>query len=148
MTRHRTGGLLLNFFFLRVHFFFFLRPHLRHMEVPGLRFKSETATATRDPMLQPTLKLNSNARSLAHWVRPGIKPAYSWILIGFLTRWATTGTPLSIELTYAPRVLKDMAGPGALGQSRGESSFSEKPKLSKVETECYLALWTEISLGP
>ena len=35
----------------------------------------------------------SNARSLTHWGRPGIKPASSWTLVGFLTRWTTTGTP-------------------------------------------------------
>ena len=34
-----------------------------------------------------------NARSLAHWERPGIKPTSSWISVGFLTSWATTGTP-------------------------------------------------------
>ena len=34
----------------------------------------------------------SSARSLSHWARPGIKAASSWILVGFLTRWATTGT--------------------------------------------------------
>ena len=35
----------------------------------------------------------SNAGSLTHWVRPEIKPASSWILVGFLTCWATMGTP-------------------------------------------------------
>ena len=34
-----------------------------------------------------------NARSLTHWARWGIKPASSWILVGFLSHWATTGTP-------------------------------------------------------
>ena len=28
---------------------------------------------------------HGNARSLTHWVRPGIKPASSWILVGFVT---------------------------------------------------------------
>ena len=28
---------------------------------------------------------HSNARSLTHWVRPGIEPASSWILAGFIT---------------------------------------------------------------
>ena len=27
---------------------------------------------------------HSNTRSLPHWVRPGIKPASSWILVGFI----------------------------------------------------------------
>ena len=34
----------------------------------------------------------SNARSLTHWVRQGIEPTSSWILVGFLTHGATTGT--------------------------------------------------------
>ena len=28
---------------------------------------------------------HSNARSLTHWARPGIKPQSSWILVGFVT---------------------------------------------------------------
>ena len=36
---------------------------------------------------------HSNAGSLTHWVRPGIKPSSSWIPVWFLTYWATTGTP-------------------------------------------------------
>ena len=35
---------------------------------------------------------HSHTRSLTHWVRPGIKPKSSWILVWFLTCWATTGT--------------------------------------------------------
>ena len=36
-----------------------------------------------------------NTGSLTHWVRPGIKPTWSWIPIRFVTLWATrTGTPL------------------------------------------------------
>ena len=36
---------------------------------------------------------HSNAESLTHCVRPGIEPTSSWILVGFVTCWATTGTP-------------------------------------------------------
>ena len=36
---------------------------------------------------------HSNTRSLTHWASSGIKPASSWILVGLLTRWATTGIP-------------------------------------------------------
>ena len=36
--------------------------------------------------------VHSNAGSLTHWVRPGIEPASSWILVGFVNRWAMTGT--------------------------------------------------------
>ena len=34
-----------------------------------------------------------NAGSLTHRVRPGIKPASSWILVRLVTCWATMGTP-------------------------------------------------------
>ena len=34
-----------------------------------------------------------NARSLTHWVRPGIELTSSLILVGFLTHWTTMGTP-------------------------------------------------------
>ena len=34
-----------------------------------------------------------NDESLTHRVRPGIKLTSSWIKVGFLNPWATTGTP-------------------------------------------------------
>ena len=36
--------------------------------------------------------VHGNAGSLTYWARPGIEPTCSWILVGFLTHWATTGT--------------------------------------------------------
>ena len=36
---------------------------------------------------------HSKAGSLTHLVGPGIEPTSLWILVGFVTRWATTGTP-------------------------------------------------------
>ena len=35
----------------------------------------------------------SNARSLTHWVKPGIKPTSSWMLVGFVNHWAMMVTP-------------------------------------------------------
>ena len=35
---------------------------------------------------------HSNTRSLTHWSRLGIEPVSSWILVGFITHWATRGT--------------------------------------------------------
>ena len=43
--------------------------------------------------LWPTHTACGNAGSLTHWARPGIEPSSSWILVRFLTPWATTGTP-------------------------------------------------------
>ena len=94
----------------RQHLFFFfpflsvsLGPHPQHMEIPWLGVESEpelpaciTATATYAAAY-------SNARSLTCWGRPGIKPTSSWILVGFLTQWATTGTPttpFSLQLSF------------------------------------------------
>ena len=87
-------------------FLFFLGPYLQHREVPRLGVKSE---------LQLTTSLrHSHTRSksricdvwctrqcdfiavamldpLTHWVRPGVRPASSWILVRFLTYWAPVG---------------------------------------------------------
>ena len=38
-----------------------------------------------------------NTGSLIHWARPGIEPETSSFLVGFINRWATTGTP---QLTF------------------------------------------------
>ena len=46
------------------------------------------------PRLQPTYTTaHSNAESLTQWARPGIEPATSWFLVGFVNHCATTGTP-------------------------------------------------------
>ena len=70
-------------------FFTFLGPHLQHVEVPRLGIEKKlqllayaTATATRNPSAI-FVRAHPNARSLTHWVRPGIKPTSSWILV----RW-------------------------------------------------------------
>ena len=36
---------------------------------------------------------HGNAGSLTHWARPGIEPASSRFLVGFINCWATTRTP-------------------------------------------------------
>ena len=54
-------------------------PEPQHL---GIRAMSATYTIAHD-----------NARSLTHWVRPGIKPATSWFLVEFVNHWARTGTP-------------------------------------------------------
>ena len=66
------------FLFLFFLSFVFLGPHRRHMEVPRLGVKLE--------LLLPTYTTaHGNAGSLTHWVRPGIKPATSWFLCGFVS---------------------------------------------------------------
>ena len=83
-------------------FFCFLGPYLWHMEVPRLGVESEqqllaytTATATPDPSWVCNLyHTHGNTKSLTHWARPGIEPPSLWILVRFITHWATTGTPI------------------------------------------------------
>ena len=43
-------------------------------------------------------RAHSNAGSLTHWVRPGIKPAPSWILVGFTS--TAPQSELSVVLFY------------------------------------------------
>ena len=70
------------------YFFFFLRPHLQHMEVPGLGIESKlplrpTPQSQRHGIWAASViyaAACSNAGSLTHRVRPGIKPASSWRL--------------------------------------------------------------------
>ena len=42
--------------------------------------------------MQPIPQLMAMTDLLTHWVRPGIKPSSSWILVGFLTQWTRRGT--------------------------------------------------------
>ena len=84
-------------------FIYFLGPHPWHMEVPRLAVQSElqlpactTATATPDWSCICDLHHSSwQCRSLTHWTRPGIKPASSWILVGFVNCWATMLPPVT-----------------------------------------------------
>ena len=58
-----------------------------------------TATATQDPShicYYPTA--HGNTGSLTHWARPWTEPASSWILVGFVNRWAMTETPRILNL--------------------------------------------------
>ena len=46
-----------------------------------------------------------NARSLTHWAGPGIEPTSSWILVEFLTCWATMGTPVFWYFKHSVRLI-------------------------------------------
>ena len=80
--------------------FCFSGPHLPLKEVPRLGGESElhvlaytTATAMQDPIHVCDLYHSSRQCWIpTHWARPGIKPAFSWILFGFITHWATMRT--------------------------------------------------------
>ena len=81
-------------------FLYILGPHPWHMEVPRLGVQSVW------PLPEPQqcqiwaasatyTTAHGHARSLTHWARPGIEPATSWFLVGFVNHWATTGIPIT-----------------------------------------------------
>ena len=82
--------------------FSFLGPHPQHIEVPSLGVELElelpayaTATAMLDlSHIYNPLQFVAMLNPLTYWAKPGIKPTSSWILVGFLTHWATRGTPV------------------------------------------------------
>ena len=53
-----------------------------HSNARSERAACETCTAA-----------HGHTRSLIHWARPGMEPISSWLLVRFITRWATAGTP-------------------------------------------------------
>ena len=80
------------FICLFVYLFWFLGLQLCHMKVPRLGVELELqllayATVTATCVIRATsviyvyTKAHSNAGSLIHWGRPGIKPTFSWILM-------------------------------------------------------------------
>ena len=113
---NKTGGkpdvaVICSFLFFFVLFclfvcllFWFLGPQVQHMEVPRLEVKSElqllayaTATSKQDPSCVCNLHHSSQqCPILNHRTGPRIKAASSWILVGFITHWAVTGTPQTV----------------------------------------------------
>ena len=75
-------------------FFFFLGPHLWHMEVPslGIKLKLQLSAYTTVTGAVTYTATWGKGESLIPWARPGIKSSSSWILVRFLTCWATMGT--------------------------------------------------------
>jgi len=65
-----------------------------HQSHSNAGFQTASAAYTR---------AQSNARSLTHGVRPGIKPAISWFLVRFVNHWARSGTPYIAFQLLPPR---------------------------------------------
>ena len=91
------------FFFLFFFFFFcFLVLYLQHMEVPrlGVELELQPPAYTQPQQLETRAvsatytTTHCNARSLTHWPMPGIEPASSWMLVRFVSHWATMETPI------------------------------------------------------
>ena len=82
--------------------FFLFRAHLQHMKVPRLGGELElqlmafaTVTATQDPSHICDLHCSSWQHQILNPLSgPGIKPTFSWILIGFITTERKQDLPL------------------------------------------------------
>ena len=95
MTRYSNCQLqacMVSFFFL-FHFFVFLGQHPWHTEVPRSGVESELQSPAYPQPQQHWIWVvsttyttaHSNAGSLTHWVRLGIEPTSSWILVRFVS---------------------------------------------------------------
>ena len=103
------------------------------------------ATGWISPILQPqqfqilaTPASWGNTGSLTHWVRPGIKPKSSWILVVFLTCWAQQelqgGFLICLFLTFF------RAAPAAYGNSQAEPQW-ELPFYLFIFGGCAQGMW-------
>ena len=98
------------FCFILFIYFCFLGLYQQHMDVPRLGVKSRlqlqaytTATATAMQNLSHTCNLHHSSQQ--PWIlnplnEAKIKPASPWILVQFITHWATTGTPRVFAFTH------------------------------------------------
>ena len=80
----------------------FLGMHLQHMEIPRLGVESELqlpaytnshSNTGSEPHLWPTSQLTAMLDPQPPEQGQEIEPTASWILIGFITHWATVGIP-------------------------------------------------------
>ena len=77
--------------FIFYFYFCFLGLHMWHVEVPRLGVESELqppayTAGPQDPSLICDLHHSSQQCQIpTHWVRPGMEPAFSWILVGVVT---------------------------------------------------------------
>ena len=99
-TTHTLFFYLL-FIYLLIYLFLWL--HLQHKEVSSLGVESELQCCLHHSHSHARSELHlrhshGNTRSLTHWARAGIEPPPSCIPVGFLTFWATMGSPPHIVL--------------------------------------------------
>ena len=97
--------------------FCFLGLHLGHMEVSRLgvglelQLPSYPKAKQQRQIWAPFATYTTtcgNSGSLTHWVRPGIKPTSSWILVEFVTCWDSVGTPLIVILICISLMVSDV----------------------------------------
>ena len=78
---------------LFIYLFIYLGPHLWHMEVPRLGVKSGL-------QLLACTTAHGNTTSLTHRARPGIEPATSCFLVGFITTVLRRNSSLIFSIIY------------------------------------------------
>ena len=72
--------------------------HSHRPQQCGIQSKSATYTTA-----------HSNARSLTHWARPGIKPAFSWLLVRFISTEQRRELQHSLWYKLVHKALPDLA---------------------------------------
>ena len=93
------------FFFF---FFFFLGPHPWHVEVPRLGSNWSCSHWPTPQLQQHQIQAasatyttgHSNARSLTHWSRPGIKLTSSWVLVRYVSTEPHWELPLQFFTSF------------------------------------------------
>ena len=123
--------------------------NIGHMEVPRIGVEWELQLQPTAQPQQNQIQATSvtyvtacgNTRSLTQWVRPGIEPASSWMIVGFSTCWATTGTPKKIysciEFYFKALPIKVMEQSEKLYQVDSHSLFHRilfKPEISCIHS--------------
>ena len=105
------------------------------------------SNARSELSLWPMLQFGST-RSLTHWVRPGIQPASSWILVVFLTHWATIGTPKSCWFLSESRsfpLAQWVRTPTAVAWVATEVRFPSLPWCSGLKEPALPQLWHRLA---
>ena len=83
----------LSVFYFILFLFYFTLFFLPLWAVPTAHGSSQAKGGISAAAAASQCHSHSNTGPLTHWVRPGIEPASSWILVRFVNCWATKGTP-------------------------------------------------------
>ena len=121
-------------FFFFLSFCLFLSRSCSIWRVPGYRsHRSCSHWPTPEPQQRGIQAASAtyttahgNARSLTHWARPGIEPAASRFVVGFVNHCATTGTLIFVFL-----------------QGSGDGEF-----LIPTKHEAFYTIWTARATYP
>ena len=96
-----TTGTPINTFFYLFFFFFlglFRAAHAAPFPRLGVQSELQPQQCGTQVVSVAYTTAHSNTRSLTQWAKPGIEPASSWILVGFINCWAMKSIPHSYFL--------------------------------------------------